>query len=285
MQPVRNSKGKCPENPMLSSPSCHSSTREASPHPHPILCEPGEGALDSEIKPEPNVPIPPRKYYDHWIQNTPLTNAQQRSGVQGMELPFISNNLFPYAGSCPVQHPAYALSETQVAADTSSRWGCVPYHGGDQCPRVAHEHYMNTTNDEFRQGSRAENESPRQSYFVPSQPQQPAASMMNNGGSNSRYTSGSALFRAESEKMSKFRFSNSITGRENVSALNYGRLPNGRIIELYPAMVRTIQACEYCRSRKAKVREKKNDQFSHLSSLIVLWRPSMRAMCEEESPL
>jgi hypothetical protein len=32
----------------------------------------------------------------------------------------------------------------------------------------------------------------------------------------------------------------------------YGRLPDGKIIELYPAMMRTIQACEYCRSRKAK---------------------------------
>lgn len=35
---------------------------------------------------------------------------------------------------------------------------------------------------------------------------------------------------------------------------NFGRLPNGSIIELFPAMMRTLQACEYCRSRKAKVR-------------------------------
>ncbi|PWN88106.1 hypothetical protein FA10DRAFT_287662 [Acaromyces ingoldii] len=33
---------------------------------------------------------------------------------------------------------------------------------------------------------------------------------------------------------------------------NFGRLPNGSIIELFPAMMRTLQACEYCRSRKAK---------------------------------
>jgi hypothetical protein len=38
------------------------------------------------------------------------------------------------------------------------------------------------------------------------------------------------------------------------TATNYGRLPDGKIIELYPAMMRTMQACEYCRSRKAKVR-------------------------------
>ena len=41
-------------------------------------------------------------------------------------------------------------------------------------------------------------------------------------------------------------------GAMDGSAPNYGRLPNGKIIELYPAMMRTIQACEYCRSRKAK---------------------------------
>lgn len=33
---------------------------------------------------------------------------------------------------------------------------------------------------------------------------------------------------------------------------SYGRLPDGKIIELFPAMMRTVQACEYCRSRKAK---------------------------------
>lgn len=38
------------------------------------------------------------------------------------------------------------------------------------------------------------------------------------------------------------------------SAPNYGRLPDGKIIELYPAMMRATQACELCRKRKAKVR-------------------------------
>lgn len=58
----------------------------------------------------------------------------------------------------------------------------------------------------------------------------------------------SSIYTPGANMMPDVRFNNS-----EYPGTNYGRLPNGKIIELFPAMMRTIQACEYCRSRKAKV--------------------------------
>ncbi|PWN33418.1 uncharacterized protein FA14DRAFT_185198 [Meira miltonrushii] len=58
----------------------------------------------------------------------------------------------------------------------------------------------------------------------------------------------SSIFMANTNNMPDLRLN---PGAMHAGA-SYGRLPDGKIIELFPAMMRTVQACEYCRSRKAK---------------------------------
>lgn len=106
----------------------------------------------------------------------------------------------------------------------------------------------------------------RHPYYVPSQPQRSPLFTTSIGGSSGSgaHPLGSSIITANPDSLPDLRYGEGASAAASgglYHPVNYGRLPNGKIIELYPAMMRTIQACEYCRSRKAKVSPEKRQRL------------------------
>lgn len=130
-----------------------------------------------------------------------------------------------------------ATSVTKYDSEVSK-----PYH------QQAHHYYhgsMPVQNDDLRRSTSSQRlgSNGYQPYTVPTQAHR-ATSHMGMPGPIAT----SSIFMANTNNMPDLR----LTPNAMHPGASYGRLPDGKIIELFPAMMRTVQACEYCRSRKAK---------------------------------
>lgn len=170
--------------------------------------------------------------YDHTFPS----HADQQS-----QLSHSNSSSMMHSQNGGLEPPPFFGSATTSVASYDSEVG-KPYH------QQAHHYYHGSVpvpNEDLRRSTSSQRlgSNGYQPYTVPTQAHR-ATSHMGLPGQIAT----SSIFMANTNNMPDLRL--------NPSAMHpgasYGRLPDGKIIELFPAMMRTVQACEYCRSRKAK---------------------------------